>query len=65
MPSGFTYKVVGLSSNITMNYVSYRGHDAVDKFIDHLIKLENELLGVLRELEAMDFSEEETFQEAT
>lgn len=48
-----------------MNYVSYRGHDAVDKFIDHLIKIEDELFGVLRELEAMDFSEEETFQEAT
>nr|XP_034322790.1 uncharacterized protein LOC117688689 [Crassostrea gigas] len=67
IPSGFTYKVVGLSSNITMNHVTYRGHDAVDKFIDHMIKLEDELLGVLRESKPMDLSEEETkaFQEAT
>lgn len=37
--SGFT----GLSIKTTMNHVTYRGHDAVDKFIDHLIKLEDEL----------------------
>lgn len=47
--------------------MTYRGHDAVDKFIDHMIKLEDELLGVLRESKPMDLSEDETkaFQEAT
>lgn len=43
-----------------MNHVTYRGHDAVDKCIDHLIKLEDKLLGVLRESKPMDLSEEET-----
>lgn len=40
--------------------MTYRGHDAVDKCIDHLIKLEDKLLGVLRESKPMDLSEEET-----
>lgn len=67
VPSGFNNNVVGLSINTTMNHVTYRGHDAVDKFIDHLIKLEDELLRVLRQSKPMDLSKEENqaFMEAT
>lgn len=67
VPSGFTYKVVGLSPETTKNHVTYRGHDAVDVFVDHMVKLEDEIKRVLRNPKSMDLSEEETkaFQEAT
>lgn len=48
-----------------MNYVIYCGYDVVDKFIDYMIKLEDEFLGVLCELKFMDLFEKEikVFQE--
>lgn len=66
-PSGFTYKVVGLSPETTENHVTYRGHEAVDVFVDHMIKLEGRLLNMLRNPKPMDLSEEETkaLREAT
>lgn len=65
--SGFTYKVVGLSPETTENHVTYRGHEAVDVFVDHMIKLEGRLLNMLRNPKPMDLSEEETkaLREAT
>lgn len=48
IPSGFTYKVVGLSPETTENHVTYRGHDAVDVFVDNMVKLEDEITRVLR-----------------
>lgn len=67
VPSGFTYKVVGLSPETKENHMTYRSHDAVDVFVDHMVKLEDEITRVLRNPKPMDFSEEETkaFQEAT
>jgi hypothetical protein len=67
VPSGFTYKVVGLSQETTENHVTYRGHDAVNVFIDHMVKLEDEITRVIRNPKPMDLSETEkkAFQEAT
>jgi uncharacterized protein YbaR (Trm112 family) len=65
--SGFTYKVIGLSPETSKNHVTYRGYDAIDVFVNHMVKLEDEIGTVLRNPEPMDLSEEETkaFLEAT
>lgn len=46
VPSGFTYKVVGVSPETTENHVTYRGEDAVEKFMDHMVKLEEKLVSI-------------------
>lgn len=66
-PSGFTYKVVGVSPETTENHVTYRGEDAVEKFMDHMVKLEEKLVSILRNPKPMNLSdqESESFLKAT
>lgn len=67
VPSGFTYKVVGISPETTENHVTYRGEDAVEKFMDHMVKLEEKLVSILRNPKPMNLSdqESESFLKAT
>lgn len=67
VPSGFTYKVVGVSPETTENHVTYRGEDAVEKFMDHMVKLEEKLVSILRNPKPMNLSdqESESFLKAT
>lgn len=67
VPSGFSYKVVGVSPETTENHVTYRGEDAVEKFMDHMVKLEEKLVSILRNPKPMNLSdqESESFLKAT
>lgn len=67
VPSGFTYKVVGVSPETTENHVTYRGEDAVEKFMDHMVKLKEKLVSILRNPKPMNLSdqESESFLKAT
>lgn len=38
----------------------YRGHDAVEKFIEHLIKWKDKILRVLRDSKPTELPEEDT-----
>ncbi|KAK3103044.1 hypothetical protein FSP39_016008 [Pinctada imbricata] len=66
-PSGFTYKVVGLNEDLTEDHVTYRGPDAADVFIDHMVELEERLIHVLRNSKPMELTDNEfeSFQKAT
>jgi hypothetical protein len=66
-PSGFTYKVVGLNPDLTDDHVTYRGPNAADIFVDHMVKLEERLIHILRNPEPMEFTDHdfESFQKAT
>ncbi|KAK3084100.1 hypothetical protein FSP39_008173 [Pinctada imbricata] len=66
-PSGFTYKVVGLNEDLTEDHVTYRGQDAADVFIDHMVELEERLIHVLRNSKPMELTDDEFeyFQKAT
>lgn len=67
VPSCFTYKVVGVSPETTENHVTYRGEDAVEKFMDHMVKLNEKLVSILRNPKPMNLSdqESESFLKAT
>lgn len=44
----------------TKNHVTYCGHDAVHVFVDHMVKLEDEITRVLCNPKPMELSEGET-----
>jgi len=41
VPSGFTYKVVGVTEDLTEAHVTYRGPNAADVFVEHMVELED------------------------
>lgn len=47
-PCGFAYKVVGLTPETSKNPVVYRGADAADKFVDYMVKEQEEIEQKLR-----------------
>ena len=67
VPSGFTYKVVGLTDDLTEKPVTYRGPKTAEKFVEHMLKLEERLTNVLRNPKPMIMSDEDIsdFQNAT
>ena len=66
-PSGFTYKVVGLTDDITEDHVTYRGDNAAEVFVEHMVRLEERLVNVLRNPKPMVMSDEDVhdFQNST
>ena len=66
-PSGFTYKVVGLTDDLTEDHVTYRGENAAEVFVGHMVRLEERLVNVLRNPKPMVMSDEDVhdFQNAT
>ncbi|XP_078335318.1 uncharacterized protein LOC144626186 [Crassostrea virginica] len=62
VPSGFTYKVVGITPETTENHVTYRGPDVMDVFIDHMVKLEDRIIEKLRNPKDMILSDEDCKQ---
>ena len=67
VPSGFTYKVVGLTDDLTEDHVTYRGPNAAEVFVEHMIKLEERLINKLRNPKSMEMTDEdfENFRNAT
>jgi len=67
VPSGFTYKVVGVTEDLTEAHVTYRGPNAADVFVEHMVELEDRLLHVLRDQKPMEMTEEDVhaFNSAT
>jgi len=67
VPSGFTYKVVGVTEDLTEAHVTYRGPNAADVFVEHMVELEDRLLHVLRDQKPMEMTEEDVhaFKSAT
>jgi hypothetical protein len=43
IPCGFTYKVVGLTNKTSKQPVVYWGLDAADKFVEHMVKEQEEI----------------------
>ena len=66
-PSGFCYTVVSEVEDYNTAPVVYRGEDAVDKFLDHLLHEEKRIKGILEHVVPMtiDDVEEQASQEAT
>lgn len=58
-PSGFTYKIVGISSEFTENHVTYRGSDAADVFVQHMVQLEDRIHDIIRHPKPIDLSDKE------
>lgn len=48
VPSGFTYKVVGITPDHRKLRHLYRRPDVMDVFIDHMVKLEDRIIEILR-----------------
>lgn len=46
LPSGFTFKIVGITPETTEKYVTYRGPDAMNVFINHMVELEERIIDV-------------------
>jgi hypothetical protein len=67
VPSGFTYKVVGVTEDLTEDHVTYRGPNAAEVFVQHMVELEDRLLNVLRDQKPMEITEEDVhaFNSAT
>ena len=67
IPCGFTYKVVGLTNELTEDHVTYRGPNAAEVFIKHMVQLEERLINKLRNPKSMEMTDEdfETFKNAT
>ena len=59
IPSGFTYKVVAITEDLAENHVTltYRGPNAAEVFVKHMVDLEERLLGVLRDVKPMEMTE--------
>ena len=58
-PSGFTYKVVGLTDDITEDHVTYRGDNAAEVFVEHMVRLEEKLGQRVAKSKPMVMSEED------
>ena len=66
-PSGFCYTVVSEVKNYDTPPIVYRGEDAVDTFLDHLLREEKRIKGILKHVVPMEISrtDEQAFQEST
>ena len=66
-PSGFCYTVVSEVENYDTPPIVYRGEDAVDTFLDHLLREEKRIKGILKHVVPMEISraDEQSFQEST
>ncbi|KAK3095331.1 hypothetical protein FSP39_013326 [Pinctada imbricata] len=67
IPSGFTYKVVGLNQELTEDHVTYRGPDTIKVFVDHMVNLEERLTKVMSNPKPllMTNDDHKVFREAT
>lgn len=59
VPSGFTYKIAGITQETTEKYVPFRGPDAMNVSIGHMIKLEERIIDVLHNPKPMNLTGEE------
>ncbi|KAL9951227.1 hypothetical protein ACROYT_G043851 [Oculina patagonica] len=66
-PSGFCYTVVSEVEAYDTPPIVYRGEDAVDKFLEHLLQEEKRIKGILEHVVPMSINnnEEQAFQRAT
>ncbi|GFT43648.1 uncharacterized protein NPIL_360211 [Nephila pilipes] len=55
---GYAYTVIGPDGNFKKPPVVYRGENAVDHFLENLIKEEEEILNILKNVKPMLFSDE-------
>ncbi|KAK3101500.1 hypothetical protein FSP39_004054 [Pinctada imbricata] len=67
IPSGFTYKVVGLNQELTEDHVTYRGPDTIKVFMDHMVNLEERLIKVMNNPKPLQMTDDDrqVFREAT
>jgi hypothetical protein len=66
IPSGFTYKIVGSDESLTEYHVTYRGENVAEKFVEHMVEVEERLITALRNPLplAMSTEDEQSFQAA-
>ncbi|KAK3101531.1 hypothetical protein FSP39_004239 [Pinctada imbricata] len=67
VPSGFTYKVVGINEELTEDHVTYRGPDTIKVFMDHMVNLEERLIKVMNNPKPLQMTDDDhrVFREAT
>jgi len=56
IPCGFAYKVVGLTSETSKQPVVYRGLDAAKKFVEHMVKEQEDIEQKFKHCEPMKMS---------